>query len=36
MSLREAQFGQQRPALWMLLAAVLTLAADCRARTCRT
>ena len=26
LSLREAQFGQQRPALWMLLAAVLTLA----------
>lgn len=26
MSLREAQFGRQRPALWVLLAAVLTLA----------
>jgi putative ABC transport system permease protein len=26
MSLRDAQFGQQRPALWMLLAAVVTLA----------
>jgi len=26
MTLRDAQFGQQRPALWMLLAAVMTLA----------